>query len=592
MRLIRFSIVILVLIMQAHFALAAEAPSLPLEKSFQEAKDDYSKLKSQRDPIKWQALAQRFMALYNSQPQSSFAPKCLFWAGRINGEAYDKFKRPEDMSRAIGAYDQLINRFPSSSLADDAQYNKAELYKTKGDLQQAYLEFLKVTVDFPKGDMKPRAVQQLNELEKTFARQNRPAGQSAINTPPATGAPPASAGANKINEIRQWSVPGYARVVLNLNGPAPYSSRLIRSGLDGNGEKSVQLDLRRVQLANALKPIKPDADGLLKGVQYSSPKQDEVKVVITLKDLTSYKVFTLDNPFRLVVDCYSGEPPALASASATPAAPSAPAAPPEASGNKPSTPTPPTTYQVPRGRATTTPDQIGLAAQLGLHIRTVVIDPGHGGKDPGAINGKLREKDITLDIAKRVAAKLKSELNCTVLLTREKDVFLPLEDRTAFANTKGADLFISIHVNSAADSGLNGIETYFLNLATDEAAMRVAARENATTQRSLSDLQVILNDLMLNSKVNESNRLARIIHQQLLRTLRTKYKVTDLKVKQAPFYVLIGARMPAVLCEVGFLSHSTERSRLINKTYLNLLAEGIAKGVVNYAKELHQGATK
>jgi N-acetylmuramoyl-L-alanine amidase len=203
------------------------------------------------------------------------------------------------------------------------------------------------------------------------------------------------------------------------------------------------------------------------------------------------------------------------------------------------------------------------------------------------------EKNITLKLAKLVQAWLrKYRPDCQVLLTRSKDVFIPLEERTAFANTKAADLFVSIHVNAAPSDKLNGIETYFLNLATDEASMRVAARENATSQRSINDLQAILNDLMLNSKINESNRLARMVQRELLGSIRSKYKVTDLKVKQAPCYVLLGAQMPAVLCEVGFVTNPNERSRLGSEAYLNLVAEGIAKGIVKYNDELKQAARR
>ena len=572
-----------------HLTQAANAP-LALEQNFNQAREAYDQVKLSDDPLKWQVLGQRFMALYTSHPQSPLAPKCLFWAGRVNGEAYAKFKRNDDMTRAINAYGILMQKFPTSNLADDAQFNIAELYKAKGDLKQAYLEYLKVTTDFPKGDMRPTALSEANKLE---AKLNKPndGNLPVITTPPPITPPPPTPKVSKINEIRQWSVPGYARVVLNLENPTPYSTRLLRSGLDTSGEKSVQLDLSHAQLGSGIKAINPVADGLLKAVSYSDDK-DQVKVLITLKDLVSYKVFTLDNPFRLVVDCFSAEHEQLAQNTQSAAQPSAGDKPP--GGDKPGTAKPPasTTYQVPRGQAQNDPNQIGLAAQLGLQVRTVVLDPGHGGKDPGAVNGKLQEKAITLKLAQLVSAKLQKYLpNCKVLLTRTKDVFIPLEERTAFANTKGADLFVSIHVNAAASNKLNGIETYFLNLATDEDAMRVAARENATTQRSLNDLQTILNDLMLNSKVNESNRLARMVHKGMLDSVKSKYKVNDLKVKQAPFYVLIGARMPAILCEVGFISNSTDRQRLTTDAYLNLLAEGIAKGIVNYNNELHKAAT-
>jgi N-acetylmuramoyl-L-alanine amidase len=342
------------------------------------------------------------------------------------------------------------------------------------------------------------------------------------------------------------------------------------------------LDLSQARLNPAVSPAAPSAQGLLQSLQYAASDKNQVRVLIALKDLTSYKVFTLDNPFRLVVDCFSGQ-----YAAQGPAQPSAQIQ------DKTSSPPQTSVQRVPRGAATASPSQLGLAAQLGLRVRTVVLDPGHGGKDPGASSNKVLEKNITLQLAKLVQAKLRRYLpDCKVLLTRSKDVFIPLEERTAFANTKEADLFVSIHVNAAPSDKLNGIETYFLNLATDEESMRVAARENATTQRSLNDLQAILNDLMLNSKINESNRLARMVQKEMLTSVRSKYKVTDLKVKQAPFYVLIGARMPAVLCEVGFVTNSNERSRLSSEAYLNLLADGIAKGIVKYNDGLQQAARR
>ncbi|MDR1397231.1 MAG: N-acetylmuramoyl-L-alanine amidase [Desulfarculales bacterium] len=550
----------------------AAGAMVAVEQSFNQARQEYETVKRSNDLYQWQVLGQRFMALYNSQNNGDLAPRCLFWAGRVSGEAYNKFKQPEDFGRAVRAYDLLIQRFPASNLADDAQYAIAGLYKSKGDLKQAYLEYLKVKTNFPKGDMSGPALSQAGQLEPLL---NKPPAPPLINTPSPAAPVLTRPNISKINDIRQWSVPGYARVVLNLESPAPYSTRLLRGGMDSQGEKRLQLDLSQASLDAAVAPIVPAAQGLLRAVQYSAPEKDQVRVLITLQDLTSYKVFTLDNPFRLVVDCFSGAYEAQASSAGGSVPPVAPG--------------PSTSHRVPRGQAAAQPSQIGLAAQLGLQVRTVVLDPGHGGKDPGASSNKVVEKNITLQLAKLVSAKLRQYLpECKVLLTRSQDVFIPLEERTAFANTKGADLFVSIHVNAAPSAKLNGIETYFLNLATDEDAMRVAARENATTQRSLNDLQTILNDLMLNSKINESNRLARMVQREMLASVERKHKVTDLKVKQAPFYVLIGARMPAILCEVGFVTNSSERSRLTGEAYLNLLAEGIAQGIVKYNQELQQ----
>jgi N-acetylmuramoyl-L-alanine amidase len=229
-----------------------------------------------------------------------------------------------------------------------------------------------------------------------------------------------------------------------------------------------------------------------------------------------------------------------------------------------------------------------LAKQLALGVRRVVIDPGHGGKDygaPGYLKG-VHEKNVVLQIAKRLAKKIKTELGLEVILTRNSDRSLTLEERTAFANTKSADLFISIHTNASRDRRAYGLETYFLNLATDEEAIRVAAMENATSTKNISDLQKILFDLMQNAKINESSRLAAFVQSAMVGHLRDKRytRVKSKGVKQAPFYVLLGAQMPSILIETSFISNPRECKRLVNPQYQDRIAEGIVKGIRNYIK--------
>lgn len=192
------------------------------------------------------------------------------------------------------------------------------------------------------------------------------------------------------------------------------------------------------------------------------------------------------------------------------------------------------------------------------------------------------EKDLVLGIGKALARRLRLE-GFEVFMTRDSDVFLTLEERTAFANKKRADLFVSIHINAHNNKGLQGIETYFLNLTTDASAIEVAARENATTSKSISDLQLIINDLMLNSKINESSRFASSVHKCVMSSvLNTGYQGKDLGVKQAPFYVLLGAQMPSILCELGFITNGTEASLLQCESHQSTLIDGIAKGINKY----------
>ena len=514
----------------------------------------------------WQSLAERFSRVYTSNPQGPLAPGSLYWMARIHEGAYERFKRVENLTEALDICRRLTRHFPKSRLADDAQLRIGRLLEASGKPKKAYLEYLRVVMNYPNGDMKPLAEKRLAALEKKLIKgvsdkQDNREPQKTDSKGREETSPLA-----RVTELRHWSTPTYTRVVMALERPVPYDTHLLKKDPAEGKPRRLYLDLQGSRLGKKIDDKHPIGDGLLTAARAGQYSNDTVRLVLDIKHLASYKVFTLDNPFRVVVDCF-GHQKKTRTASL---------------GKK---------KKVPRGRAKEAPPAMTLAAALGLGIKRIVIDPGHGGKDPGAIWRGLKEKDITLDVAKRLAVQLKKRLGCKVYLTRTTDKFIPLEARTAFANTKDADLFISLHVNAAPSHRLNGVETYFLNLASDEESMRVAARENATTKRSISDLQVILNDLMLNSKINESNHLARDLHKGLLKTLRKRYKVRDLKVKQAPFYVLIGARMPAVLVEMGFITNQTEHRRLTGSRYRSAVAEGVAKGVVDYAEYLKKYGT-
>jgi N-acetylmuramoyl-L-alanine amidase len=224
-----------------------------------------------------------------------------------------------------------------------------------------------------------------------------------------------------------------------------------------------------------------------------------------------------------------------------------------------------------------------LAEQLGLKVRRVVIDPGHGGHDSGAIGRSgVKEKDVALSIALKLKERLlRSGLD--VVLTREDDRFVPLEARASIANKAKGDLFISIHCNSASRRSLRGIETYTLNTAGDKYSIRLAARENSASERRISDLQFILADLATKANTDESGKLAEQVQKSLVSDLSGKYSgVRDLGTKEALFYVLLGAKMPAILVETSFLSHPEEERRLRSSSYQRDLARAIASGIGDF----------
>jgi N-acetylmuramoyl-L-alanine amidase len=228
-----------------------------------------------------------------------------------------------------------------------------------------------------------------------------------------------------------------------------------------------------------------------------------------------------------------------------------------------------------------------LARQLGLGARRIVIDAGHGGHDPGTIGrGGLQEKDLVLDVALRLERLVRSELGTDVVLTRNTDVFVPLEERTAIANAKGADLFLSIHANASRNPRARGIETYFLNFAQDPHAEAVAARENAISAATLKDLQGLVKAITLNSKIDESRDFATSVQEAMVRHQRSHPPVEDRGVHTAPFYVLIGANMPSVLAEIAFLSNPDDEKRLKGPDSREIIARSLLRGVRDYLESL------
>jgi N-acetylmuramoyl-L-alanine amidase len=231
-----------------------------------------------------------------------------------------------------------------------------------------------------------------------------------------------------------------------------------------------------------------------------------------------------------------------------------------------------------------------LARQLGLGVSRIVIDPGHGGHDPGAQNGGSVEANIVLDVALRLEKLLLTDDRTEVVLTRRTDAYVGLEERTAVANRAQADLFLSIHANANRSRDVSGIESYFLNFARTADAAAVAARENAAAGMNMGSLPDVVKAIALSSKVNESRDFATLVQQALVRRLRgVNRDLKDLGVKQAPFVVLIGAAMPSVLVEISFITNGQESRLLRDAVYRQRIAEALADGVRRYQQALKTG---
>ncbi|MDA8165898.1 MAG: N-acetylmuramoyl-L-alanine amidase, partial [Desulfobacteraceae bacterium] len=465
-------------------AAGAAAPPDPIAKQYQQAVAYYNNLAANsaragnRD--NWLAGVRSFKRLAKEHPEHELAPSCLYMLGRVYRDIYHRFGNPLDLGEAIGYFQDVVILSPDDRLADDALFNMAEIdLKDKKDKDEAARTFARIVAVYPNGDMAAPAAEKLEELK----HESPPPAPEPKEEPPvltAAAKKDLPSGPAHIQPIRYWSTADYTRVVIEADAPVAFEhSMLPRSG---DRPRRLFIDLQKCRLRPGMEAAVPIRDGLLKQVRIAQNTPDTVRVVLDIESIADYKVFNLQNPFRVVIDARGRKqaPP-----------PKAASIPPPMNG-----------------------PALSLPQQLGMGIRKVVIDPGHGGKDPGAIGpGGIKEKDIVLAVAKKVGRQLEQELGCQVVYTRDRDVFIPLEERTAIANTKGGDLFISIHANAAPSEKLHGVETYYLSLATNKDEMQVAARENASSTRQISDLQSILKDLLRNTKVNESAKLAAFVQK-------------------------------------------------------------------------------
>ncbi|WP_457573499.1 N-acetylmuramoyl-L-alanine amidase [Desulfolithobacter sp.] len=566
-----------------------------LERQYKKAKDHYLRL--ERDPglgrerDNWLAGVRNFRRIYLAAPKGALAPSCLYMMARMHQRMYYRFQKSSDLDDAISYYNDVVTIFPDNRLADDALFAMAEIQRRdrKNPLQAVRL-YEKLVKQFADGDKYAPSLSRLQELAKKYNiqvpdRLSHNNLQNLVNVLP----------------VKYWSSSDYTRIVIRASQPVHYSARLLEK--EGDKPRRLYIDFSQSYIPPRFRSPIPIQDGLLKQVRTGQFNPTTVRVVLDIESISDYKIFSLNDPFRVIVDVHGRKKDRVATT------------------DSPATPPPAAVTEGPRGLAgnqnvrqemtdslsgrspsiITLTDRkkkkpvsresnnepglssLSLAQQLGLGVRRIVIDPGHGGKDPGAMAHGLKEKNIVLQVARKTREILRQRYGYEVLLTRDRDIYLPLEERTAIANTSNADLFLSIHVNAHPKKSARGIETFYLNLATNTEAMRVAARENATSTHNISDLQDILTDLMKNSKIEESSRLARYVQNSLVNGLKKQQpEVKDLGVKQAPFYVLIGAEMPAILAEISFITNPQEARLLAQPSYLEEIARQIAAGVAQY----------
>lgn len=525
----------------------------------------------------WEKVEREFSAVLKRDPSGDYAPKSLYYHARVYEEIGLRSGWKTDFEKAVDYFGRVVNRFPRHAWADDCLFRSAEIRtKRLNQPQAAYADLVRIVKEYPKADMYPRARDALARLDA--------AQVEAAETEPVKPAPPRKESAEDtakpahvadpdnvahLDLVRYLSSDDYTRVVFDLDSRVDYYYKFLDPIPEqGKGDR-VYIDLKNTRIGNDVDHNVVITDGILRGYRAAQYDPTTTRVVLDLHEYQEHKVFHLENPFRLVVDVYApgnGHAPSL------------------------STSAPKGTIDQVTGDVPKDVDPGDLVEVLGLKVKTVMIDPGHGGNDPGAKHNGIVEKDTNLKVAKLVGAELK-KMGFKVVYTRTKDVFVPLEDRAAMANMNKADLFISLHCNANRKTKIRGLETYSLSLkSSSAAAKRVAARENGVQPHQISDSQLILTELMLNSKMEESSDLAGMIQKYVIKQMPGKYSIQDHGHRRAPFYVLMGAKMPAVLVELGYTTNKTEAKYLRSNAYLDQLAKGVAQGVNAYRQYIERYA--
>ncbi|MFN2354862.1 MAG: N-acetylmuramoyl-L-alanine amidase [Desulfopila sp.] len=559
---------------------AAENTPFSIQDHYNQAKFFYKQLQTKDELAKQRSLwlkgGRKFRRVYLADPKSEMAPASLFMLGQLYEKMFTRFNKRPDLNEAISYYRDCQSLFPRHQLADDALYALGNIHLKNLSLYNKAAGFYATIVnDYPQGDMYPRATNALKSLSSDFdialpkAMVNGSTHKKLTNVLP----------------VKYWSSVDYSRIIINASGPVTYSASLLHK--NPSKPRRLYIDFQNSYIKPRYRSPIPIADGLLKRIRTAQHSSDTVRVAVDIESVSDYKIFSLPDPFRVVIDIRGKKRRHAATkiihrenfpkkfdineqqVSIL-------------SRQKKVLPLPPRQSHAGKVDVDVQKD-FSLAQQLGLGVRRIVIDPGHGGKDPGAISHGLKEKDIVLDLSRKLKERLEQIDNYEVILTRDQDRYISLEERTAIANGNNADLFVSIHINAHRNTSVRGIETYFLNLASNKEAMRVAAFENATSELQMSDLQDVLAGIMKNSKRKESSRLADSVHSSLIRGLADSgFAFKDLGVKQAPFYVLIGAEMPAILLEVAFISNPEEARTLQDDHFHTSFAEQASRGVTRY----------
>lgn len=574
-----------------------------------------------------------------------------------------------DVRAVVAAYEAVVAKYPASGYSDNALWQGGRLaleafvrFGQTRDRDTGVRLLRRLAATYPTSKLAKQVPDEIARFDAAVADEARPArpAESSAKLPAAGAepAPPARTTVATIKEISRAVLPDAVRITIEMDGEVPFHDERIAD------PARVFVDLPGTRAAPALvdQTIRFDSDAdVVRQVRIGRHPNNTTRIVLDAAGVTSYSVYPLYSPYRLVIDCVRG---AKTTVAATPPAPAGPASLPKPTANEPanvralepttaplgarrltadwlrrppamspratklladafvtadtsaaapsepapiaaqaappppalsSPATPPLGRQSEEGATAARKNLTGgfsIARQLGLSVSRIVIDAGHGGHDPGAKGRGVSEAELVLDVALRLEKLLQKVPGVEVILTRRTDEFIPLPERTAIANREGADLFLSIHANASQSAQARGVETYFLNFATNLSAAAVAARENAASSQAMGALPDFVKAIALNNKLDESRDFATQVQRAMFDRLKTTNKtIKDLGVKQAPFVVLIGAAMPSVLAEIAFVTNAQEAKLLKGNAYRQRIADALFNAIRKYQTSLKNTTT-
>jgi N-acetylmuramoyl-L-alanine amidase len=484
-------------------------------------------------------LAQTYEQIARLFPRSGYGDNALWQGAVLAGDTFWEFGQAADRARALRLFRALVSGYPASSLRKQVPAQTARL-----------------------------------KAAETTAR--------AGSTPPAPVTAPASVlprgASTTLTAVRREVLPDALRVTLELDGEVAFYDERIE------GPPRVFVDLHNARAIATLTEAALDfRDDVVRRIRVGRQQDARTRVVLEIQNAARHSVYALYNPYRIVLDFERAAPTSEAKLAPTHVRGRAPT-----SARKLA----PASESVVKPPSRNAAGGFSLSRQLGLGVGRIVIDPGHGGHDPGAEVRGLNEAGLTLDVALRLEKLLLKQPGVEVVLTRRTDAYVPLDERTAIANRAAADLFLSIHANASGNTRARGIETYFLNFASNSAAEALAARENAGSSRTMRELPDIVKAIALDNKLDESRDFATFVQGSMYDKLRRVNPLArNLGVKQAPFLVLIGATMPSILVEISFLTNRQEATLLRTAKYREQIADALLTGVMKYQRSLKRSGT-